>query len=70
MKCDQCGGEIPEDEAMEIMGNAEVTGEATLKEFFEHGVAWVAGSSSDEKVLCPHCDKYTKLSEAEVSPAS
>ena len=51
---------------MEIMGNAEVTGEATLKEFFEHGVAWVAGSSSDEKVLCPHCDKYTSLSEPEL----
>ncbi len=61
MICDHCSGEIPEDEVIEIIGTAEVTGETTLKEFFKHGVAWVAGSSSGERTLCPLCDKYTSV---------
>ena len=67
MICEQCGKDIPENEIIEISGTAEVTGETTLEEFFKHGVAWVAGSSSDEKILCPHCNNYTRLNEPEVS---
>ena len=61
MKCKLCGKEIPEDQEMEITGIAEVTGETTLKEFFEHGVYWISGASWNERILCPHCNEYTLL---------
>ena len=61
MKCDNCGTEIDENEPRSIYGTAEVSGVTSVSEFRRVGVAWNAGNSSDEYILCPGCGKRVGL---------
>ena len=61
-KC-SCGYVFDENETYLIIGEASVSGHASIKEFHNEGISWESTDSGDEQVVCPKCGTPTPMPE-------
>jgi predicted aldo/keto reductase-like oxidoreductase len=63
IKCPNCKAEIPTSENLEIYGQAQVTGQGSIAQFYTLGIQWDAHDSEHEAFDCPKCGNCIKLNQ-------
>ena len=63
IECPKCGLDIKTTAPLEIYGQAQVSGIASIKQFFDKGIEWETHDSEYETFDCPKCGAPIKLDD-------